>query len=98
MSSFEGAGPESEQCAKLIEAHKECLRSEGFKVGFSSPFSQHAAITSTRRALNASWYPCLPRSKASHKHQSSIARAQALCELDTFNRHNIEQQQQHHLC
>ena len=38
MSSSEVAGPESVQCAKLIEAHKECLRSEGFKVGFSSPF------------------------------------------------------------
>jgi cytochrome c oxidase assembly protein subunit 17 len=25
-------GPEAEQCQKLIEAHKECLRSEGFKV------------------------------------------------------------------
>lgn len=25
-------GPESERCAKLIEAHKQCLRSEGFKV------------------------------------------------------------------
>ncbi len=27
------AGPESERCAKLIEAHKQCLRAEGFKVG-----------------------------------------------------------------
>ena len=26
------AGPESERCARLIEAHKQCLRSEGFKV------------------------------------------------------------------
>ena len=25
-------GPESEACKKLIEAHKECLRSEGFHV------------------------------------------------------------------
>ena len=25
-------GPDSEQCQKLIEAHKECLRAEGFKV------------------------------------------------------------------
>lgn len=25
-------GPESEQCAALIEAHKQCLRKEGFKV------------------------------------------------------------------
>lgn len=26
------AGPEAEQCQKLIEAHKACLRKEGFKV------------------------------------------------------------------
>ncbi|CAL5222201.1 g4531 [Coccomyxa viridis] len=25
-------GPESERCAKLIEAHKQCLRAEGFKI------------------------------------------------------------------
>lgn len=25
-------GPEAEQCQRLIEAHKVCLRSEGFKV------------------------------------------------------------------
>ena len=25
-------GPEAEQCQRLIEAHKQCLRSEGFKV------------------------------------------------------------------
>jgi len=25
-------GPEAEQCQKLIEAHKICLRAEGFKV------------------------------------------------------------------
>jgi hypothetical protein len=25
-------GPESSQCAKLIEAHKACLREEGFRV------------------------------------------------------------------
>lgn len=26
------AGPEAEQCQKLIEAHKACLRKEGFNV------------------------------------------------------------------
>ena len=26
------AGPEAEQCQKLIEAHKACLRKQGFKV------------------------------------------------------------------
>lgn len=26
-------GPDSEECQKLIEAHKACLRAEGFKVG-----------------------------------------------------------------
>ncbi len=26
------AGPESEQCQRLIEAHKQCLRAEGFNV------------------------------------------------------------------
>lgn len=25
-------GPEAEECKKLIEAHKACLRKEGFKV------------------------------------------------------------------
>ena len=55
MSTSEGAGPESEQCVKLIEAHKECLRSEGFKVGFSSPFlsacSNHIYTTRPERFL-----------------------------------------------
>lgn len=26
-------GPESKECQQLIEAHKACLRAEGFKVG-----------------------------------------------------------------
>ncbi|WPT12765.1 Cytochrome c oxidase copper chaperone 1 [Picochlorum sp. SENEW3] len=25
-------GPDSEECQKLIEAHKACLRAEGFKI------------------------------------------------------------------
>ncbi|CAL8465331.1 g4866 [Coccomyxa elongata] len=25
-------GPDSEQCQKLIEAHKQCLRAEGFNI------------------------------------------------------------------
>lgn len=29
---FAGTGPESDKCAPLIEAHKECLRAEGFEV------------------------------------------------------------------
>ena len=36
MGSYEAlhtcAGPESERCLKLIEAHKQCLRAEGFNV------------------------------------------------------------------
>jgi len=32
-------GPEAEQCQKLIEAHKICLRAEGFKVRYILPSS-----------------------------------------------------------
>ena len=38
-------GPESERCAKLIEAHKQCLRSEGFNV---SPGLQSKGASSTQ--------------------------------------------------
>jgi hypothetical protein len=37
------AGPDSERCQKLIEAHKQCLRSEGFNV----------------RSCHPSIFPCL---------------------------------------
>ena len=30
--AFGNAGPEDPRCVALIEAHKACLRSEGFKV------------------------------------------------------------------
>ena len=32
--SLSSAGPEAEECQKLIAAHKECLHKEGFKVTY----------------------------------------------------------------
>ena len=52
-------GPEAEQCQKLIEAHKVCLRAEGFKVHHTPPLHNTLMRIPTRMLLPVS--KILPR-------------------------------------
>ena len=48
------AGPEAEECRRLIEAHKQCLRAEGFNV---SQRLLCSSMIADEHCLSAAIYP-----------------------------------------